>query len=280
MRLRDTVTRFATEVFSDATGRDATFVGKVNPFAEVANSGASSQRRILETPREEFMPESHVVVAPSSEIFVVGGLNYDMWNGSVIRHKYPIVPVTTMGAVGSIGETLTSTQPDKVVYAYPYFVRREMDDAERSDYLSGFEVTMPPTKTFFRSAILALGTDYYRFKTDSWRDGAGFSAVQAVKIESPMQTFDILTGRETYDPATDQYGSTTVSGVMCFVEDLKENYDFVSPSFTKIEVGDRAISVLKADATVGVNDMIGGFQILSIRDMGTWATCQCRYNPS
>lgn len=280
MRLRDAVTYFSTESFSDAFDEDTTFVGKVNPFAEVANSGVASQRRILETPREEVIPASHVVVSPSSEKFVVAASNYDFWDGSVVRHKYPMLPVEVMGAVGSIGETLSATQPDAEVYAYPYFVRREMHDEERSDYLSGFEIYMAPGKSFFRSNILKLDTDYYRFKTDSWRDGAGFTAIQAVKIESPIQTFGLLTDRSTYDPVTDTYGSFEVIGVECFVEDLMQDYEFVTPSFTKIEIGDKAISILKTSADVGVNTLIGEYIVLSVRDQGDWVTCQCRNNPN
>jgi len=276
MQLSDSVKYFSTETFTDAFDSSVTFKGLINPFSEVANSGASSQRRILDTTTDVVIPSGRVVISPSGEIFIVAAANHDYWKGSVLRHKYPLLPVTILGAAGDIGESITDTQSDLLVYCYPYFVRCELNEEERSDYLSGFELYFSQVKSYARGSIVKLGTEYYRLKTDTWIDGAGFAVSQAVKLEAPIQTFDLKVGRGTYNATTDAYGETTVAGIECFVEPLRQDYEFVTPSFNEIDVGDKAITVLKADATMAVNDLIGTYRVLSVRDNGTWVTCQCR----
>lgn len=279
MLLGDTVKLFSTEVFTDVFNPGSTFVGKINPFSEVANSGASSQRRILETAPDVSIPSDRVIQAPSEEIFIVANFNTDYWSGSVIRNKYPILPVSVMGSVGSIGETITSAQSDTTTYAYPYFVRREIDEEEMSDYLSGYEVYFPSTKSFVRGSILKLDSTYFRLKTDTWVDGAGFAVSQCVKLEDPVQVMDIITGRtdkSDYNPVTDTYDEDLPVSTTCFVEPLRQDYEFVSPSYEHIEPSDRVISVMKADATVGINTLIGDYRVISVRDRGTYVACQCR----
>lgn len=276
MRLKDTVSMFATETFIDVFNPGTTFMGKINPFSEVANSGVASQRRILETFPTTVVPAGKVIQTPSGGKFIVAALNHDYWFNEVIRHKYPILPVTDMGTLGSIGQHLAATPADAFVYAHPYFVRREIDEAERSDYLSGYELYFASVKQFVRGSVLTLGTQTFRLKTDTWIDGAGFSAVQAILLEPPFQSLDIESQKTTYDPGTDSFAKVNVPAVPCFVEPLKQDYEFVSPAFTPIEEGDTAISLLKTSATVGVNDLIDSYRVLSLRDFGTWITCQCR----
>lgn len=276
MLLKDTVNHFSTELFYDAFDYNIKFKGKINPFAEVANSGASSQRRILETTIDVTIPLARIIEAPGGAKYIVAALNPDYWNGGVIRYKYPLLPVGVMGSVGTVGETLSDTQPDNAVYSYPYFVRREINEDERSDYLSGYELYFSQVKSFVTADILMLGSHYFRFKTDTWIDGAGFAIAQAIKLEAPIQVFDIQTGMDDYDPANDVYTGTPITDVTCFIEPLNQNYRFVTPSFTDIAEGDKAISVLKSDAALVINDRIGDYRVQSIRDYGTWVTCQCR----
>lgn len=276
MELKDAVSLLSTEVFSDAFDGLTTFNGKVNPFSEITTSGETSRRRILETPVTEDIPASRVIESYHGEKFIVADANPDFWNGEYIRYKYPLLPVTQMGAVGTIGSTMSASQPDQQVYCYPYFVRREPLNEERSDYLSGYELYFPNVKKFNRGDILNLGSDYYRCKTDTWVGGAGYSIAQGVKLESPIQVFDIELQSGVYDPITDTFSPTTVPTVECFVEPLNQDYEFVSPSFVAIEAGDKAISVIKTAADPSVNDRIGDYRIQSIRDFGTWVTCQCR----
>lgn len=276
MELRDAVTLFATESFIDVYSPSTVFSGKLNPFAEVTNSGSASQRRILETPDGVTIPIQRVIQSPSGEKFIVADANVDYWDGQVIRYKYPVYPVDTIGMVGSIGKTLAGTQPDTSVYAYPFYIGTAADVEEKSDYLSRFELYFSSVKVFYRGQILKFGADYYRFKSDTTVDGAGFAVAPAVKLETPMQVFTIKTSGTTYNSVTDTYVQMSYVGVTCFVEPLKQDYEFVTPSFTSIEAGDLAISVLKTVLTPAVNDVIGNYKVLSIRTASDYVTCQCR----
>ena len=277
MRLHDTVRRFSTETFLDVYDTSISFVGKIAPFAEIVNAGPSSQRRILEIAPDTVIPTTHVIISPDDEIFIVADRNADYWENELIRYKYPIVPITGNGSVGTIGEILGSTESDTDVYAHTFFVRRELYEVERSDFLSGYEIYFANVHSFNRGDIANLGSEYYRLKTDTWIDGVGFSVVQAVKLESPIQSFNISSNSTVYDPVDDDYTVTPLTAVSTFVEPLEQDYEFVSPSFSEVEIGDKAISVLKSAApNLTVNDKIGTYRVISIRDHGNWVTCQSR----
>ena len=276
MRLKDCVTKFSTEIFTDVFNPLTEFNAKLNPFAEVANSGPSSQRRILETDPNQTIPAERVVVSPAGQIFLVADKNIDFWEGTPIRYKYPVLPIDGVGEMGMIGEYLAGAPAETTVYAYPYFVRREIDEQEMSDYLGGFELYFSKVHAFFRGTVLHLLGDYYRLKTDTWVEGAGFGMGQAVKLENPMQTVTYTSVTGDYDPATDSYPTTPAADTAVFVEPLRQDYEFVTPAFEKIQVGDKAISVLKSVGTIKVNDHFDDYRVLSLRDLGTYYTCQCR----
>ena len=276
MELRDTVSMFCTEVFTDTFTPAVTFKGKVNPFAEVANSGAASQRRILETPISETIPSARTITSPAGEIFIVADVNIDFWNGSALRYKYPTLPVSSMGAVGDIGETLAATQPDKEVYAYPFFVGKEANKDEQSDYLSQYTLYFSRSKNFNRASLLKLGTDYYRLKTDTSIDGAGFSTAVAVKLETPSLLLTVQVYDTIYNPTLDGYGRAEFTDIPCFVEPFDQDYRFATAAFSKAEAGDVTVSMLKSSVTVNTNDMFGAYKILSIREYTDYVTCHCR----
>jgi hypothetical protein len=133
---------------------------------------------------------------------------------------------------------------------------------------------MPNVFTFLRGNIFVADGKYYRMKTDTWIDGIGFTVSQVVKLEDAIQQFDITTKTGVYDPVTDSYAGTVIPDVSCFVEPMIKDYEFVTPAFSEIEAGDKAISTLEV---VKVNDMFGSFRILSVREFGGWRTCHCRF---
>ena len=278
MRLHDTVKRFCTETFEDATNPAVTFKGKVNPFSEVTNSGESAMRRVLETEPTTVIPASKVVKGPDGRTFILSKRNIDYWDGTPIRYKYSMVPVFEGGAYGSIGEILAGTPEIANVFGYPHFVRREILDQEMSDYLSGYDIYFPDTVNLKRGKIyLTESGTYYHLRTDTSVDGIGFLVAQGLKIEDPIKALDISIVSGSYDPVTDSYPRNPAIQVTVFVEPMIKDYEFVNPSFEDVEPGDKAISVLKSDITVNVNDMIDKYRILSIRDMGDFVTCHCRF---
>ena len=233
MRLKQTVTKFATEIFTDVYDPSVTFVGKIRIFSEVTNSGPATQRRILETPFGESIPSERVVAAPNGQIFIVADPNYDFWNNEPIRVKYPVLPPDGIFSAGSIAEVLTGTEPETQLYAYPYYVRRVPDETEQSDFFGGFELYFSKTKKFSAGTIIHSDTDYFRLKVDSWIEGAGFSMAETVKLDNPVQVFDIAKNQNSYDPITDTYSPAVTSGVTCFVEPLRQDYQFSTPAFEK-----------------------------------------------
>lgn len=276
MELSGAVTLFAKEKFVDATDPLKFVVGKLNPFAEVTNSGASSRRRILETPIDQVMPESYVVVTPSGQDLIVAERNVDYWGGNPIRFKYSTLPVDVIGHVGNIGEVLADTPEFPDVYCYPYFSRRETDNEERADFLPGYVLYFPKTRVFNRSLIFTDDNKFYRLRTDTWVDGAGFSSAQAILIEDPKQVHTVDLRKGSYDPVNNVYSPVVKDDVTVFVEDMSDAFEFENISAKKVEVGDRAVSVLKSAADIEVNDVIGPWKVLALKDHGTYKTAHCR----
>jgi len=260
--------------------------------------------RILDVASDVSVPNTRVIVDVNTRCYIVGKKNIDYWAGSTIRHKYMVIPTTTVGETGTIGQVLEGAMAETSVYCFVHFTRRNPITEERSDYLSSYDIYFPsifgyqdvpwdneelfltepawyPTVNGFPAGnIFATGGNYYRLQTETHIDGAGFLAAQSLKIENPIQTFDIKKSSSSYDPVTDSYSSTTTSDVSCFVEVMLKDYDFVTPGFEDVKAGDKAISVLESDVEIEPNDFIGDYRVLSVRDMGTWRTAHCRYeNP-
>ncbi len=276
MRLRDTVKRFATEVYTDIFSTE-TFLGHIDPFEEVTNSGVSAHRRILEVIPSIIIPAGNVVKGPNGTNYIIASKNLDFWAGTEIRHKYPVIIPTGMGEVGDMGQILSGAGATQNVYTFPYFVRREIIEDDMADHLAGYELFFPPSFAFTRADILSMNGDYYRLHTDTFIDGAGFLVAQATKIENALQNFTVNSDKNVYDPVNDTYSSTPYSNVPCFVEYLRKSYEFVSPAFENIEPGDKSISVLKSEVpTVKTGNTFDDFRVVAVRDQGTWITAQCR----
>jgi len=299
VKLSSTVTRFSTEEFHDAYSASTTFMGRIEPYSESKNPGVSSQRRILEVAPDVVIPNTLVIMDSVSQPYIVaddnrnpwinseewnnnilfntGADTSDYWKGSVIRKKYPVMPTTTCGSLGTIGQLLSGSPEAESVFCYPYFTRRDSLAEEQSDFLGGYDLYFPNIYQISAGDIFNVGDVYYRVIMDNAVDGVGFLLAPAVKLETPAQTFDIEVSGSTYDPVTDSYSSSSYLSVDCFVEPLSEDYKFVTPAFEKVEAGDKAISVLKSDVEVQINNLIGGYRILSTRDEGSYITCHCRF---
>ena len=277
MKLASTVTRFSTTEFRDAYSPTATFMGRIEPFNESKNPGVSSHRRVLEVAPTVVVPNTKVIVDAYSQTYIVGSRVLDYWRDTVIRHKYALIPTGVSGDLGDIGEILAGTPAETSVYAFPYFTRRESTSGDRSSNLSGYDLYFPDVYSLAAGDVFVSSGVYYRLDTDSALDGVGFLFAQVTKIESPIQSFDIKVSGTAYDPVTDSYSETTHAAIDCFVEPLIKDYEFVTPAFEKIEAGDKAISVLESDVAVESNDFIGGYRVLSTRDMGAWRICHCRF---
>ena len=277
MRLHSNVKMFSTELFIDVDNPTQSFFGKIAPFAEMTNPGPSSRRRVLEVAPDIRIPSGRVVASYTGQNYIVADKNVDFWRGEEIRHKYPILPPDGAGIVGSIGQILSGAPEYHSVYVYPYYVRRDVDESTISDYYSGIELYFPNVFTFKAGQILELNGVHYRLRSDSWIDGAGFGVCLAIKLPDAVQLLDIVGNSGGYDPVSDVETGASYPGVKCFVEPATKDYERLSPSYAKIEAGDLAVSVLKADVELKVGFKIGLHKIIGIRAFDSYITAHCRY---
>lgn len=273
MNLHKTVQRFSTESISDPYGVGASFLGSIRPFNEITNSGPSSRRRILETVPTVAMFTNYVV-QHAGTIYIVGGKNTDSWRGEVIRSKYPILPCDVTGRIATVQQILTAAIPAKVVYAYPHFAKRAAVEDEESEVDSRFYLYMSMAETIAKGQIVIQGSKYYRVQSDPHLDGALFQVVEALLLDSPVQTLTYVKATG-YNPATDTITNGTTAPVTSFVEDAYLCYDHTSERRALLKPGDRNITFNHASPPVA-GDTIGGYKILSIDTITGAFSCHCR----
>ena len=274
MILADTVRKFSTEKFVDATDPEVYIMGKLQPFAEVTNSGVSSQRRVLETSIDWEIPASRCLETPEETQIIVGAKNVDYWFGSKVRYKYSTAPVRVRGSYGTVGQLLAGTPEFTDIPCFSYFVRRELDFIERSDYLAGYELYFPDLFNLHRGRIFYNDDFYFLLKSDTWVDGIGFLTTQVVRLEEPLCT--VLVSNKEFDPVTESYTGEEPVEVQAFVVDMSDCFEFYNVDAEKIQPGDKSVSILKSLSTLTTETKIGDMQVLSVKDFGDYVTAHCR----
>lgn len=277
MDLRDVAKFFDTEVFKDYFG-SSTFYGQVGPFAESTRSGPATPRRVLSVAPDVTIPTRKVVtMVNSGRHYIIGLLNEDYWQNTVIRKKYPMIPVETQARVGNVGTHLAGVGFSTDIFMFMMYVRRVPLEEESSLFYAGHEVYFSAYETIANDSIIKFGNDYFRVKVASSIDGAGFGMCEAVKLDTPLGTVTYTKKGTVYDPVTDTYPPTVIAGVTAFIEPTRFNFLFTYPAFEKVEPGDKTISVLKTAVDVAkAGDTVGSRNVLAVRDGSTYWILHCR----
>ena len=274
MNLRDTVTRFATETCSDPYGVGAAFNAALRKFSDSTNSGPASRRRILVMSPDVSMFSPRVIRVAGLD-YIVGGPNKDQWRGEVIRVKYPLIPADLTFQVGSIRQVITNALPARLIYMSPSYAKGTVADEESSAMHSNFYVICSQYETLAKGQILKQGSKYYRIKNNPYLDDAQFQVVEAVLLESPLQTLTFVKNAG-YNPATDTITNGTSASISAFVEDAYLAYDHTTERYQSLKPGDKNITIAPAQAPVA-RDKIGDYLILTIETLsGPAYSCHCR----
>jgi hypothetical protein len=269
---------FDEQKFTDSYG-SAYFYGQILPFADSTRSGNASKRRILEVAFGTVIPVKKVVTEEASGIkYLISSGAYDYYDGDVIRIKYPVMPVSDIFSIRTIGQVLAGTGGTTDAYVSPSYIRRVVYETEQSDYDGGYEMYHSSYYTVTAGQIFYGSGKYYRARENSRIDDIGLGVTEAVELQAPVQTMTFQGAGTVYNPATDSYTPpAAVTGVSCFVEKALVDFYHEALGFVKIEEGDKSISFLKATiTTVKPEDTIGGYRIMSVTDNSTFWTCHAR----
>ena len=243
MDLRDAASFFDNELFQNYFSSSEEFYGQVGPFTDSTRSGPATSRRVLSVAYDVTIPTRKVVkMVSSGRIYILGILNEDYWYDEVIRKKYPMIPVETQASVGNVGQHLAVTGLASDIFMFLTYVRRVPLEEESSLFYAGYEVHFSSYDTIANDAVIKFGNDYFRVKVASSIDGAGFGMCEAVKLDNPLTTATYTKKSAPYDPVTDSYASTVVSGVQVFIEPAQFNFLFTYPSLEKGGPGGSSIS--------------------------------------
>ena len=274
MNLKKTIQRFNTKEFTDPYGIGSNFFGKISVFNEVTNSGEASRRRILETLPEVTVPASKVING-NGENFILGYPNKDEWRGSILRHKYPVLPVGNTSKISSIPQIITAAIPTTLYYGHPSFTREVSLELQDSDKINSFSFFFPSNTSITTGNVIIHGsTNYYKVRDVPYVDNAGFLVADVILLDSPVQTLTFKS-EGNYDPITDTIAVASTQSITCFVEEAYLAYTHTSERYQKIEPGDKVITI-KPSVTPKAGDNIGDYDILSIEANETAFTCHCR----
>lgn len=275
MNLHRLIHRFFTEAFTDPyTPATPPIYGAVRSYVDRSNSEPSSRRRILEVSPDTTLFSSGVVRNDGLN-YIYGYCNIDMWDGSIIRHKYPILPAEQVFKAATANQVLTSALPTHDIYGYFHFLKGAFIPAQESTMFSDFSIYCSSAETLAKGLIIVTASKYYRAHGSPFLDGAGFQVIKVMELDAPLQTLSYVRG-SGYDPATDSFTVGSTTSIPAFVEEAYLAYDNTSPRFTQLAPGDRAITV-KPASPPRVGEKIGSYRILSIdTDADGCSVCHCR----
>jgi hypothetical protein len=215
------------------------------------------------------------VRSPGGKIYVVADSAEDLFQGTVIRKKYPVVPMDETATIRSVAETLAGSGGQTGIYIQPSYMRRNILE-EQSDYLGTYEIYYSSAYTIATGSILLSGGKYYRTMTPGRKDDIGFGVVNAIELEDPLQTLGYKS-LGVYDGATDTTSDPAAYQVQCVVESALFDFVHEAMGYIKIQPGDRAISFLKtAVPTARPGDTLGAYRIDSVTSVGTYWAAHCR----
>lgn len=270
--------RFDLELFQDYFDSSVSFYAQVRPFTESTRSGPASPRRVLSVASDIFIPSRRIIkMVSSGKIYVVGGENEDYWYDKVIRKEYPLIPADTQAVIGDVGAHLSGSGLSSDVFLFMSYVRRVPLEEESSLFFAGYEAYFSSVETIPNNNVIKFDEKYFRVKTPSSIDGAGFGLCEAVQLDNPVEVLDYTKKDAPYDPVTDSYDPTVVSDITVFIEPAQFNFLFVYPAFDRLRAGDKTISILKTTIPVAeAGDMVGTRKVVSVRDNGTYWSLHCR----
>lgn len=274
MNLHNVTSKFSTVTCSDPYAVGTAFAASLRKFSDATNSGPASRRRILVTAPSVTMFSTRVVTIGGVN-FIVGGQNKDLWRGSVVRTKYPLIPADLTFQSATVYRVLTSSIPSRLLYMFPSYARGSVIDTESSSIQSNFYVICSQYETLTKGMILKQGSKYYRIRNTPYLDDAQFQVAEVVLLDGPLQTLTFVKNAG-YNPTTDTITNGTSSSVAAFVEDAYLAYDHTTERHAALKPGDKNITIATAQAPVA-RDRIGAYSILSVETItGPAYSCHCR----
>jgi hypothetical protein len=215
------------------------------------------------------------VRSPGGKIYIIADSAEDLYQGSVIRKKYPVVPMEETATVRTVAETLAGSGGQTGVYIQPSYMRRNILE-EQSDYLGTYEIYYSSAYTIASGAIIVGDGKFYRTMSPGRKDDIGWGVVNAIELEAPLQTLGYKS-LGVYDGATDTTSDPAAYQVNCVVESALFDFTHESLGYIKLVPGDRAISFLKAAVPLArPGDTIGAYRIDSVTSVGTYWATHCR----
>lgn len=273
INLYDTATLGNTVPFMDTYGASVVY-GNILLYNDSTRSGSAAGRRIIKFSPEDLIPLQKTLTNQlTGEVFILAEPEYDSYRGQLIRAKFPslkAVQATTL----SINDSLIS-EAGTTVYVDVNYLKRTVY-LDKGEFDPGVYIYFSSYYSIAFGSVVKVGNSYYKTRSDSRIDELGLHVVEAVQLDSPLATANVVVNTG-YDPVLDVDTSVTYNDIPIFSESAIIDFVNLNRSYAKIEAGDKSITVSKsAVISITVGSKISNYNVVSITDMTDSWNCHCR----
>lgn len=277
MRLRDAAKRFDRTPVVDAYTGQGTFYGQLNLFDDSMRDGTTVVRRVLSLDRDVSIPARRAVTI-HGEVFMIGGVHKDSFDGDVLRQKYVVHRADGLAARKTADEAIRA-QAGYSLYGARLWVK-DLKELEFSSRLPSFmNLYIAPTETAAAGDFILLSSRLHLVR-NTFLGAAGFRICEVDELPSDALTTASYVSRtgQTYNPATDTVSGTTTS-VPVIQHRWQDDYLYERLSSVTFDAGDHIVRVSKTNiATAEAGDSLTladgrAFKVVSVKDdgAGAWA---------
>lgn len=213
------------------------FDGQFNVYSEGVRDGITVQRRVLELEPGTPIPARRSVEF-GGDHWLIGGRNFDMFKGELIREKYVLHRAEDLAQIHTV-QTLLLNQTPHEAYGAQVWVKTAKQieiDSEEFDILNIYFAQGEPVNPHH---LVVIGGRTHLVK-ETYPATAGHLAAISERIDDPV--VDTAKTEGKYDMVTEEYGVGSTFKVVRLR--WQSDFKYMSQMTPKFERGDMQLATL------------------------------------
>lgn len=263
---------FDRALCADAYVLGPSFKAQLDLFDDSKRDGGTVARRVLSVAPGVALP-ARGAINVHGEVFLVGGLHQDSFNGSVVRKKYVCHRADSLGMVRTLEQAILATA-GTATYGARLWVK-DMKEVDVSSKLNAFfNLYFAASEAIPVGSVVTLQGIMHLVR-NSFVSAAGFRLAEADELPLTCLQSIVYTDKsgQAYDEANDAYGTLPPATVPVLWHRFQSGFENLRPAAEPFLPGDVTVNVSKASvAAAGTGDtfvMLGStWRVLDVRDNG------------
>jgi hypothetical protein len=249
MRLLDAARFFDRTEFVDAYSPTISlFKGQTSLYDDSLRDGTTVVRKIMSVAPGVSLPARRCVKA-HDEVFIVGGIHKDSFDGEVIREKYNLHRADGLGTLKTTDQALRNLAGTDL-YASRLWVK-DLKEMEISSKLPSFlNIYVASSETVLAGGLILLSGRWHLVR-NTFVSAAGFLVCESDELPAGCLTTATYTSRAAgaYSPATDTVGAAAPASVAILAHRWQDDYEYVRLAADDYEQGDIVAKVSSTQVT-------------------------------